>query len=102
MRQIEDSWKIKPNNPPNTFEVLQTINSKNSLNHDENHELNKYRKGLIKDLINKKCSTICLNSKELNFKNCFDNCELKLQSADVVFELSKKEYINFKSTQSFL
>lgn len=102
MRQIEDSWKINPNNPPNEFEVLGKIHSKNNLNYNDSHELNKYRKNLIKDLINKKCSNVCLNSKELNFKNCFDNCELKFQSADNVFEFSRKEYANFKLTQSFV
>lgn len=102
MRQIKDSWKINPNNPPNEFEILGNIHSKNSLISDDNNEINNYRKGLIKDLINKKCSIVCLNSKELNFKNCFDNCEIKFQMADYVFEFSKKEYANFKLTQSFV
>jgi len=102
MSHIENSWKINPNNPPNQSEVLAKINYKNSLNTDDNLELNSYRKSLVKDLINKKCSAVCLNSKDLNFKDCFDNCELKIQSAEKIFELSKNDYLKFKSSQLFV
>jgi hypothetical protein len=102
MRQIEDSWKINPKNPPNQFEVLQNIHEKNVLSSEDHQELNNYRKNLIKNLINKKCSSICLTSKNLNFKECFDNCEAKLQYADNVFDSSKKEYAKFKFSQSFV
>ncbi len=102
MRQIEDSWKINHLNPPNEFEVLEKIHSKNVLSSEDNQEINNYRRNLLKDLINKKCSSVCINSKDLNFKNCFDNCEAKIQNADNVFELSKKEYANYKFSQSFV
>jgi len=102
MRQIEDSWKINPKNPPNQFEVLENIHSKNNLSANDHQELKNYRKTLLKELINKKCSSDCLNSKNLNFKNCFDNCEAKIQNADNVLESSKKEYADYKFTQSFL
>lgn len=92
MRQIEDSWRINPRNPPNHFEVLANIHSKNVLNSEDHLELINYRKNLFKDLINKKCSSVCLNSKDLNFKNCFDNCEAKFQNADRIFETTKKVY----------
>lgn len=102
MRQIEDSWRINPRNPPNQFEVLGNIHSKNFLSGEDQQELNNYRKSLVKDLINKKCSSVCINSKDLNFKNCFDNCEAKFQNADQLFESSKKDYANFKLRQSFV
>jgi hypothetical protein len=102
MRQIEDSWKINHLNPPNEFEVLENIHSKNSLSSEDHQELNNYRKSLFKNLINKKCSSICMPSKDLYFKTCFDNCEAKIQIADNVLELSKKEYAKFKFTQSFV
>lgn len=101
MRQIDDSWKINPNNPKNEFGVLGNIHSKNILKSYDNQELNNYRKGLIKDLINKKCSTVCLNSKDINFIKCFDNCEVKFQGADNIYEFSKREYNNFKLNHSF-
>ncbi len=100
MRQIEDSWKINHLNPPNEFEVLENIHSKNTLSSDDHQELNNYRRNLIKDLINKKCSLVCFASKDINFKNCFDSCEAKIQNADNVFELSKREYANYKFNQS--
>ena len=102
MRQIEDSWKIKLKNPPNPFEVYENIQSNNFLNSDYNQELNNYRKKNLKQIINKKCSSICLNSIEINFKLCFDNCEEKLQKSDYLFFLTKKFYLDFKATQTIL
>lgn len=102
MRQIEDSWKINHLNPPNEFEVLQNIHSKNTLSSVDHQELNNYRKSLLKNLINKNCSSFCIASKDLDFKNCFDMCEAKIQNADNVLESSKREYANLKFNQSFV
>ena len=101
MRQIEDSWKINPRNPPNQFEVLENIHSKTVLSSEDHHELNNYKSNLFKKLINKNCSSICIGSKEIQFKNCFDNCEAKLVLVGELFNNSKKEYLEYKTTQSF-
>ena len=102
MRQIEDSWQVNLRNPRNDFETMKTIHQKSVLNEEDRFELNSYRKDLIKNLINNKCSSICLNAKEINFKNCFDNCEFKIQNADELFSRSKNEYAEFKRNQSFV
>ena len=102
MRQIEDSWKTNIRNPQNEFEVLKNIHEKSVLTEEDKNELKGYRVNLIKVLLNKKCSSVCLNSKDTTFKNCFDNCELKLQNADKMFAQSKNEYADFKKLQSFV
>lgn len=102
MRQIEDSWQVNVRNPQNEFETLKNIHERSVLTAEDKIELNGYRNNLVRDLINKKCSSVCLNSKDTNFKNCFDNCETKLQNADQIFAYAKNEYSDFKKNQSFV
>lgn len=102
MRQIEDSWQVNVRNPYNEVEVIKNIHQKSILTDEDKMELKGYRNNLVKNLINKKCSTVCLNAKDTNFKNCFDNCEMKFQNADQLFERSKFEYSEFKNSQSFV
>jgi hypothetical protein len=101
MRQIEDSWKINAKNPSNEMEIIKNLHEKSELNDKDTKELKGYRINLIKNLINTKCSSICLNAKNTNFKNCFDNCEAKFQNADQIFFQSKNEFNEFKKLQSF-
>jgi len=102
MRQIEDSWQVNSRNPPNEEEVIKNLKEKSILTEEDKKELIGYRNNLVKDLINKKCSSVCLNAKDTNFKNCFDNCETKYQNADQIFSQSKTEYGDFKKMQSFI
>ena len=102
MRQIEDSWQVNSRNPPNEEEVIKNLKEKSILTEEDKKELIGYRNNLVKDLINKKCSSVCLNAKDTNFKNCFDNCETKYQNADQIFSKSKTEYGDFKKMQSFI
>ena len=102
MRQIEDSWQTNIRNPQNEFEVLKNIHEKSVLTEEDKIELKGYRNNAVKELVNKKCSSVCLNAKDANFKNCFDNCELKIQNADQMFAQSKIEYAEFKKMQSFV
>lgn len=102
MRQIEDSWKINHLNPPNQTELLQKIHRETVLSADDKQEIQNYRRDNFREFIFKKCTSVCLHSKDLNFKNCFDNCEAKIQKADNVFDSSKKEYQNYKFTESFV
>ena len=102
MRQIEDSWQINTRNPHNEAEVIKNLHEKSVQSEEDKIELIDYRKNLIKNLINKKCSSVCFNAKDVNFKNCFDNCETKLQNADQMFTLSKNEYADVKKMQSFI
>ncbi len=102
MRQIEDSWKINVRNPPNEVEVIKNLHEKSVLDQDDKIELKAYRIDLIRNLVNQKCSSKCLNAKDTNFKNCFDNCEAKFQNADNMFSQSKTEYTEIKKLQSFV
>lgn len=63
--------------------------------YNANFSMKKHKTRIFKHYLSKKCSSICLTMRNLNYVDCVDNCYYKLIKSDELMENTIK-HINLK------
>jgi hypothetical protein len=92
MRQIEDRWRPNVKDLPNESEMYTNMITKYVYNRSQVEDIRSYSRHTLQNFISKKCLNICIRSKNIDYKTCFENCNLKLLQSDALMVSEKEKF----------
>ncbi len=91
MRQIEDRWRPDINES-NYMQIMKNLLAQYHFTQEDNNSIREYSINNAISVLTQKCSSSCLNAKDLQYNRCVGSCLSKYASAINQFHTLNRQF----------